>query len=513
MCIYSIIFSLGIIALLISLEGFGMLVMHENTFSFEDTLNTAATAADAAVGAGIAEEIPPSHGYHHTTSHTSAYQQWSHLTSTPEHAEFFLILSGILTLLAWMRYVSLENLFTCLAYSLLFAFISTKATIPWVFPRLQLLQAGFTPHTWTWYAPFAYLYVQKCLNTFFAMWTPPQYETRYPALFTGLCLVTIGWPITVYLLVVYFNFHFGYFNHNFNHNLSNFNFNHVPLVISQGIIWSTLLSTATLTCSLRVREVLAYIRYDNVTKQMRLLTVSIPVWSTGTSSGSSRRSGGGYSVVMITALLTILWTLLAIFRQTTAIDSDLFLPGMALILLVCDPQAVGKYARHTPVILWCCLVATWWYLSLVYHTMLYGYHEVEVPVGLVDIHPTSIWGWDEQDISFWTNASVFLPCLNLALGGLTVPGLYLSYTRSLLMNTGTTQSSGGSGGHSAHTAAGVFLKMEVFIICAIVSLASLIGSNLDCVRYLAVMSFLCCVYHAYLIPKQVAYFQSQEPFL
>ena len=133
--IRSVVFIIAGILLLISLEGFGHLNMIYNDSSLF----------------GIA--------FTSTTLSSSSSQNEQVLSSSVEHPAIFLIISIILSCLAMIKVIPLQNFFMCIAYSILFAFISTKAMINWVFPLSLGVDMVVTHDLQSF--PFIYLYISK----------------------------------------------------------------------------------------------------------------------------------------------------------------------------------------------------------------------------------------------------------------------------------------------------------------------------------------------------------------
>ena len=135
--IRSVVFIITGILLLISLEGFGHLNMIYNDSSLFGIAFTSTTLS----------------------SSSSSSQNEQVLSSSVEHPAIFLIISIILSCLAMIKVIPLQNFFMCIAYSTLFAFISTKAMINWVFPLSLGVDMVVTHDLQSF--PFIYLYISK----------------------------------------------------------------------------------------------------------------------------------------------------------------------------------------------------------------------------------------------------------------------------------------------------------------------------------------------------------------
>lgn len=292
-------------------------------------------------------------------------------------------MSSVLTVIAWMRYVSLQNFVSCLLYSIVFGFVSTKAMINWAFPwnpTFPDLTHGLTSF------PFIFLLLNKIFNTFISLWNPK--ERAYPIVFQKMGYVAaISWPVLGFL--------FSEVVHHSNH------------VVRDGIVWSALLGSAMMTLSFRAREVLGFLRKDHTSAATPLVTFAV---------GKNE-----YSLVFLTTIVTLAWVIMSMILQTSTLDNDVLFPVFALLIFCCESKVLP--ASISPGQMWCLLAVVWWYGSVVYHILLRGYGEDND--GLV-IAPYSMFGWDEE-ISLWTSN---LPLLNLALAMVPYPAIFMSLRKN-----------------------------------------------------------------------------------
>eukprot|EP00981_Chlorochromonas_danica_P000108 scaffold36_cov191-Ochromonas_danica.AAC.22 len=223
-----------------------------------------------------------------------------------------------------------------------------------------------------------------------------------------------------------------------------------PPALHHGIIWSTIANSAMTCGSFRAQEVLALIRGQRSTHAMP-------------------SKYGEISLILLLALLSLVWTLLVVVYQISSIDNDVLFPVIALLLL-CEDASFLPYRLH-PLAVWAIVCTAWWYGSAVYNIFLRGLGD---GITVAGVAPYSIFGWDEE-VSIWVNNTPYLSILNAVLAILPFPAIYASMTKS----QGVTQ--------------------EVVFVLAIVSMASIIGGSIDCVRYLGLVGAVSAGYRCYML--------------
>jgi len=176
--IRSVVFIITGILLLISLEGFGHLNMIYNDSSLFGIAFTSTTL-----------------------SSSSSSQNEQVLSSSVEHPAIFLIISIILSCLAMIKVIPLQNFFICIAYSILFAFISTKAMINWVFPLSLGVDMVVTHDLQSF--PFIYLYISKLFLSLTIVCSSQQKKQSLTPIGSSSYLYFFHYMIR-YLLDVYF---------------------------------------------------------------------------------------------------------------------------------------------------------------------------------------------------------------------------------------------------------------------------------------------------------------------
>jgi hypothetical protein len=522
--------------------------------------------------------------------------------STSNHSFFFMILSCAMTLVAWMRLVSLDNLYVCLGYSIIFAYVSTKAMIDWAFPLHTMILDlnppyiasnihgddfidsaadfasvnGYQEHQHIvnsaaakaaaaaerqYLYPFVFLYVLKVLNTFVSLWNPKNYHFNlsFSYYFPLIYYITISWPI-VNLLVSYI----------FLENSSTSpaasgddqdpsSHQHVVMNkynIYNGIILSTLMGNVLLTCSFRLKEILNYMsnRMESIsTSRFMIPTLSfMPAADTkgrdrGGLTGVGRGGGGECPLVLFSVYLTIFWIIVAMLFQVSEVDYDLLFPVGAAIIFIYDQRIefsstwvawlnpFSYFTRrstsssagysYTPIEFWCLVISYFWYFSAFYHIFIYDFPVeryfsssdtgsssydanksifYEKIIHSISLKPYSYFKFD-SNISIWSpETSTWIVVLNLGTLLLTYPVLYVSlwYGNSVFHSWSiasgiavtplhSSSSSNGSGSHATiSTVSGGWMSEESLFLFAILSIISIIGSSIDCIRYLGIMSLV-----------------------
>lgn len=380
---YSVFFALGIVCMIIAFEGFGKL-------SFK--------SSDATM----------------------------FLSHADDHSFIFMLLSSAMTVVAWTKTIPLVDAISCLIYSMLFGFASTKAMLTWALP----IYPGVVQLTHDVYNfPFIALYVGKASSTFIVLWSSKdKFRT---SLFTTVFLLAVFWPFAAFVLAWLWEY---------------------PPVLQHGLIWSSIVSTGSTCVSFRAQEVLALMRGN---RSIHALPTRV----------------GELSMILILALLCMIWTLLAIYLEISSIDSDVFFPVVALLLLFEDASFLPF--RIHPIQAWTVVVTIWWYASAIYHLFLRG---LDNPAVLEGLPPYSIFGWDEE-ISIWVTDSWYLPALNAFLSVLPLPALYVSIAKV----KGVTE--------------------EMLFVLALVCIAAVVGGSVDCVRYLGLTGAIVAGWRCYSLHK------------
>lgn len=346
-------------------------------------------------------------------------QSLSSIDLPNDHSFMFMLMCSAMTAVAWSRAIPLEDAGSCFIYSLIFGFASTKAMLAWALPIYPGAQLSHDVRAF----PFLCLYVGKTANTFVVLWTS---KDRFRGLSYPLALaLAIAWPFLAFSLSIVLGY---------------------PPALQHGIIWSSIVSTASTCCSFRLQQVLAVMR--------------------GTRSNHAYPTPWGeLSLVLVLAMLCMTWTLLAVFHQVSAIDSDVFFPLSAVLLLLEDSSFMPSKVHPARALLMIC--SLWWCGSAVYHIFLRGLWD-DVLAGLV---PYSLFGWDEE-ISIWLSSSLYLSALNAFLALLPLPAIMAS-------------------------AAGKRVSAEMCFILAVSCVAPVIGGSVDCVRYLGLAGMVSAGYRCY----------------
>ncbi|RYH21427.1 hypothetical protein EON65_20720 [archaeon] len=348
-----------------------------------------------------------------------SFSSFSAASINDDHSFVFTLLSSAMTVVAWTQTVPLASITSCFVYSVIFGFASTKAMLSWVLPEtaahnLSHDALGF---------PFLALYIGKASSTFLVLWGSKD-KLRHP-LFPVLLIVAVLWPVVAYIV----SYMAGY-----------------PPSLGHGIMWSTIVSTASTCASFRAQEVLALLRGSRTTHALTFKQVQI-------------------SLILLMAVLCLSWTVLAVISESSAIDSDVLFPAAALLIL-CEDASFLPYKQH-PFTLWTKIVTIWWYISVLYHIFFRGMGESVLP----GLPPYSLFGWDEE-ISIWVLDSPLLPLLNLFMAVVPLPALYASTRQA-------------------------FFSEELLFVLALVSVAPIIGGSIDCVRYLGLLGVIAAGYACY----------------
>lgn len=384
------------------------------------------------------------------------------------HSQFFMIISVIMTVIAWMKEViSLKNSFSCLLYSVIFGYVSSKAMMDWTFPISRHthpeVMMGPTDTTSADLFPFLFLFVSKTINTFVALSTNQNRQERGNRSWfvsTFWFAIAIPWVTFINAMVM--------------------GSDNATIV---GIIWATIVSSASLTVSFRAREILQIIEAQDDTttpssnKRVALEGVQITV-----PLLTNRQR---IPVTTIMAVNAIIWSVFAMLFHTTAIDADLLLPGVALLLLASSTMTLP--GKISPIMLWSSICTMWWYGSVIYHIFIMHYehrHEYRhrhphdnIESTLRIIMPYSVFGWD-SNVSIWSNDSIFLPMLNLFLAIIPLPGLMLTLF----------------GAES--------VPEEILFIFGFISVAAIVGGSIDAVRYLGLLGALLTMHRSYIMSQR-----------
>ena len=368
-----------------------------------------------------------------------------------EHPALFFVLSTVLSGLAWISIIPLNNIITCLVYCVLFGFISSKAMIGWAFP-LSLAEDSFTHQIFAF--PFAYVFISKFLLTFVAVWNPQLNPQQSRGLFGGSGSSTIspsstssGETATLSQAALVFACATPFFG-----LLWAMSANVYPQAHS-GIEWSAVVGFSSLCITTRLRELYSE---TNAGKGGKPHAYSDQEFDS--------------SVCLPCAALTIFWTTFAVLTSH-GLDRDVFVPLSSLTLLCTTPGAVLK---HTPpVMAMGIFCAVFWLISALYAILVKGYGTD--PSMVTFQSPQDLLGID-SDVSIWTNESKLWPLLNLAQILAPLPGIFLGVS---------SQRRGDS--------------EEILFVLAIVSLVPVFASQISSLRYLGIAGMLFAVWRGYKI--------------
>lgn len=456
------------------------------------------------------------------------------------HGQFFFLLSGLLTLAAWLQYFSLESFVSSLLYSVVFGYISTKAMIDWAFPVTLSEAFVATDPNGQWHLrehlyPFLFLLVTKSLNTFVALWSRRDKCQSYAFAVSYYLALLLPWLAVLWEM--------------FSVSDSS------PVLMREshtrrtvGIIWSTLMAHLAVLVGLRGRELLFLVQGGIMvptTNAAGILAVNFDLvranlvkyyYSTG--SGSNGKQGmlpthliplpgtaGTSSAVLLLAFDGLLWALFALYANTSTLDADLLFPAVALLMLLpCDGAALSSIfsfgnsktdkrgdnsSNVSAILVWSLLCVVWWYASLGYHVFYLHSHmhtgldihtvqeavrhhdqaraftAAHANVHLEVIMPYSVFGWD-SNVSIWSCDSLFVPLLNLFLAMVPLPGLVLvfsSYFSSSMSRTQITKEYN--------------VQDDALVVLGLICITSLVGASVDCVRYLSLLTLVLCVHRSY----------------
>jgi hypothetical protein len=409
----SALFGISLLSLLIAFEGFGVLIISASGIRLVDA-NTIA----------IAEADSMAH----------------------DHSMFFLVLSSLMTIIAWTGFVSLSNLITCVVYSAMFALVTTKAAINWAFPWNPA--NPFLTHTMDSFA-FQFLLASKCCNTFTSLWNPR--DRVYPAIWQRISYWCATLCPVASLVWVYWQY---------DNNID----------LRNGILWSALVGSFNMTLSFRAKEILNFLHKDCNSSTVVLLTL-FDGDALEYSKDSKRTKQ--MSLVFFNTLVVLMWAMAVMYFQCSDLDFDLFFPLIALLLFCCDSRALPF--QWPPIYWWSSICAVWWYGSVFLHVFVMGWgkhHDQFYSINGVSsmpsfmlLKPHSVFGWDEE-ISIWTSDSSYLPILNLALSIVPYPTIFIALRRQ--------------NGESE----------EMLFVLTLLSAVAIIGGSVDCVRYLGIMGVL-----------------------
>ena len=208
-----------------------------------------------------------------------------------------------------------------------------------------------------------------------------------------------------------------------------------------GLLWVAAVSDAMVAVSTRVAE---------LSREVRGVKGG---WSR--SALSAGLSASSASVCLLSAVLGIVWTAGASL-VTHHVCSDLTVPAACLLLLCTrrnllindiHPLALAGYAS-----------AIWWYLSASYAIFgrgfadRHGIHNFELNVGI----------FGSEDVSIWTNDTLFMPMLNVLLAVIPAPAIALGFLR----RRGDSE--------------------DMLFVMAILSAVSVIGAGCSSVRLLGI---------------------------
>jgi hypothetical protein len=207
----------------------------------------------------------------------------------------------------------------------------------------------------------------------------------------------------------------------------------------KGILWTAAVSNALIAISTRVAE---------VSREIRGLRRNGDK-SVGFSVSSA-------SVCMMATVLSICWTVEASILSHS-VSSDLTVP-LACLLLITTRRNMMFPDIH-PVALAAMAASSWWLMSALYSIFVKGFFHnngfshFELNVGI----------FGEENVSFWSNDSMFQPLLNLLLTLVPLPAIALGFIR----RKGESE--------------------DMLFILALLSSLTVIGASSSSVRLLGVM--------------------------
>jgi hypothetical protein len=504
----------SVFLLMIAFEGFGLFSFSSSSTSpeeidyFADPLEVAAVHQSG----GFVAHSNPLH---------------SHYLLTYDHSTFFMFLSLLMTVIAWMRFISLDNMFVCFFYSLIFGFITTKGTINWAFPYHLLIshtQAALTGHQLDkmhshqiYYYPFFFLIILKVLNTFISLWNPKNssHNLNFTYYFPLIYSITILWPvINLFLITLLVQ------TNSEGEATSDYEINKSTLY--SGIIISTLISHGSLTISFRLKEILNYMNNKKETIYSSKLLMSFNVFSSLANTGTQSREEE-FSLVLFNCFMTVSWGVILLFFQVTSMDYDLIFPFIALIFIIYDSEIeisrIPVFSRiltpffhlrkYSPMHFWSILSVVFWYLSFFHHWIVmdfpfFGSFSTDSYVShlsslITTVRPHSYFGFD-SNISLWSKTeSWWLPYLNFFYCLCTIPVVYYSIWN--FNSAGGIQSTLSSSNTRGKGAA--MISDDVLFFLSLLNVIPIIGANVDCVRYLGILGLFSGIYRSnYLFRKK-----------
>ena len=361
-----------------------------------------------------------------------------------EHPALFLVLSTVLSALAWLAVIPLHSLLVCVLYSALFAFISTKAMISWAFP-LSLADTSFTHELLAF--PFAYVFASKFLLTLVAVWNPrvsalqAKYSSPLTASVTqGALVLACALPFFALLWALsaaddmYARAH-------------------------AGIEWTAVVGLVTLCSTTRLREL-----YNDASGKS-ILHSSIGKGSTYSNNSNSSE----LSVCVCSATLSIFWVSFAVLSSHN-LDRDVLIPLASLTLLCTTPGAIIK--NTPPLVVMGGFCSAFWVGSALYAILVKGYDADPALLGTFQQTPTDMFGFD-SDVSLWTQESKLWPLLNLLQVQVPLPAIYVGIM--------------GTKGFSE----------DMLFVLAVISLVPVFAAQIGSLRYLGITGMLFAVWRGY----------------
>jgi hypothetical protein len=212
-----------------------------------------------------------------------------------------------------------------------------------------------------------------------------------------------------------------------------------------GIFWVAAAVNAMIAISTRAAEL------SNEIKELKMK-----------NAGTLGREGGGFgatsaSVCVLSAFLGILWAIGAAMA-TPHVSSDLAVPA-ACLLLLCTRRNLIVEDTH-PLAIVGAAASLWWTCSALYAVFIKGYSHPYVPLFSTFDRGVGLLG--EENVSFWTASSSWIPWVNFALTFVPLPAIILGFIR----RKGESE--------------------EIVFVLAVLSILSIVGAQCMSVRLLGV---------------------------
>lgn len=353
-------------------------------------------------------------------------------TPIQDRSQLFFIISCLLTVACWSKFIPLENFLSCFIYSLVFGFVAAKTTVNWAFPPsvadiAALMNSNLSNKLLTKLGnisltsfvlknkeqvttlrhtlrslPFLYLYLSKILLCLFSVWNPKRVQFQIRLFHVGY-LMAIFWPFFAFFLT-------------YSLKLSD--------EIRSGIIWSSIISFSTLSFSYRFKEIMLLLRkssticpYGNFTIHSANNFNVVGYNNLNISSKNNNKVSiiytiiipGNISVVFITVLFTLIWVLLSFFYTNSNnlfTFPEILFPIFCLLILLIQPSYIPK--KMSPINFYIFIASFWWYLLFLCKIFIFDCKNIitNTSLQLLFIHfldKRSIPWTDNSSICFFNN--------------------------------------------------------------------------------------------------------------